>query len=161
MANGSPTSATKNGNELWDIFLVSPQSGEVTNLTASPDSADEAPAWSPDGKLIAYMTKAKTSPSFEIEIIDVTSRRTTHVTRNSPPHLGNMSPLWSPDGKLIAYTQDNASGKDSNIFLYDLSTQASTNLTPHTGDQTFSAAAFSPDGKTLLITSNAETAMTT
>src|SRR5471032_93427 len=38
----------KNGNELWDIFLVSPQTGEVTNLTASPDSADEAPAWSPD-----------------------------------------------------------------------------------------------------------------
>ncbi len=64
----------KNGNELWNIFLVSPQSGEVTNLTASPDSADEAPAWSPDSHLVAYMTKAKTSPSFEIEIIDIASR---------------------------------------------------------------------------------------
>ncbi len=67
----------KNGNELWDIFLVSPQTGEVTNLTASPDSADEAPAWSPDSRLVAYMTKAKTSPSFEIEIIDIASRLTT------------------------------------------------------------------------------------
>jgi dipeptidyl aminopeptidase/acylaminoacyl peptidase len=145
----------KNGNELWDIFLVSPQSGEVTNLTASPDSADEAPAWSPDSRFVAYMTKAKTSPSFEIEIIDIASRRTTHVTRNSPPHLGNMSPLWSPDGKRIAYTQDNASGKDSNVFLYEIATQTSTNLTSHSGDQTFSAAAWAPDGETLLVTSNA------
>jgi dipeptidyl aminopeptidase/acylaminoacyl peptidase len=145
----------KNGNELWDIFLVSPRSGEVTNLTASPDSADEAPAWSPDSRMVAYMTKAKTSPSFEIDIIDITSRRTTHVTRNSPPQLGNMSSLWSPDGKSIAYTQENASGKDSNIFVYDVATKAATNLTPHTGDQMYSAAAYSPDGKTLLITSNA------
>jgi dipeptidyl aminopeptidase/acylaminoacyl peptidase len=145
----------KDGNELWDIFLVSPQSGEVTNLTASPDSADEAPAWSPDSRLVAYMTKDKTSPSFEIEIIDIASRLTTHVTRNSPPHLGNTSPLWSPDGRSLAYTQENASGKDSNIFLYDLATKAATNLTPHSGDQTFHAAAFSPDGKTLLLTSNA------
>jgi dipeptidyl aminopeptidase/acylaminoacyl peptidase len=145
----------KNGNELWDIFLVSPQSGEVTNLTASPDSADEAPAWSPDSRLVAYMTKAKTSPSFEIEIIDIASRRTTHVTRNSPPQFGNMSPLWSPDGKRIAYTQHNASGKDSNVFLYDIATKASANLTPHSGDQTYSAAAWASDSKTLLVTSNA------
>ncbi len=145
----------KDGNELWNIFLVSPQSGEVTHLTAAPDTAFEAPAWSPDSRLVAYMTKAKTSPSFEIEVIDIASRRTTSVTHNSPPQLGNFSPLWSPDGKFIAYTQENASGKDSNIFLYDLAANSSTCLTPHSSDQTFSAAAFSPDGKTLLITSNA------
>jgi dipeptidyl aminopeptidase/acylaminoacyl peptidase len=145
----------KDGNELWDIFLVSPQSGEVTNLTASPNSADEAPAWSPDSRYVAYMTKDKTSASFEIDIIDIASRRTTHVTQNSPPQLGNMSPLWSPDGKQIAYTQQNASGKDSNIFLYDLAAKTASNLTSHSGDQTFYAAAFSRDGKTLLVTSNA------
>jgi len=145
----------KDGNELWNIFLVSPQSGEVTHLTAAPDTAFEAPAWSPDSRLVAYMSKAKTSPSFEIEIIDIASRRTTSVTRNSPPQLGNFSPLWSPDGKWVAYTQENASGKDSNIFLYDLATNSATCLTPHPGDQTYSATAFSPDGKSLLITSNA------
>jgi len=145
----------KNGNELWDIFLVNPKNGEVSNLTASPESADEAPAWSPDSHSIAYMTKAKTSPSFEIDIIDVGSRYTTHVTRNSPPQLGNISPIWSPDGRAVAYTQENASGKDSNVFLYDLATKTTTNLTTHTGDQTFSATAFSPDGKSVLVTSNA------
>jgi len=145
----------KEGNELWDIFLVSPQSGEVTNLTASPEAADEGPAWSPDSHSVAYMSKAKTSPSFEIEIIDIASRRTTHVTRNSPPQLGNLHPIWSPDGSFIAYTQENASGKDSNVFLYSLGEKSTKCLTPHSGDQTFEAAAFSPDGRTLLVTSNA------
>ena len=145
----------KDGNELWDIFLVSPQSGEVTNLTASPDSADEAPAWSPDSHFVAYQTKDKSSPSFELDVIDIDSRKTIHVTRNSPPHLGNFAPIWSPDGKSIVYTQHNASGKDSNIFLYDLHSKSATNLTPHTSERTYHPAAFSPDGKTLLITSNA------
>src|SRR5208282_5815120 len=145
----------KNGNELWDIFLVSPQSGEVTNLAATPESAEGAPAWSPDPKQVAYLTKAKTSPSFEIEMIDIASRIPTRITKNTPPQLGNVSPLWSSDGKAIAYTEENASGKDSNVFLYDLAAGRAMNLTPHSGDQTFSAAAFSPDGKSLLVTSNA------
>ena len=145
----------KNGNEMWNIFLVSPESGEATNLTAMPDSAEEEPAWSPDSKLVAYMTKAKSSPSFEIEFIDIATRMPTRITKNTPPQLGNVAPLWSPDGKRIAYTQENASGKDSNVFLYDLAAGTAVNLTPHSGDQTFYAAAFSPDGKRLLVTSNA------
>jgi dipeptidyl aminopeptidase/acylaminoacyl peptidase len=145
----------KDGDELWNIYLVSPISGEVTNLTAMPDAASEAPAWSPDSRSVAYMTKAKSSASYEIQIIDVATRRTTHVTRSSPPQLGNFSPIWSHDGSHIAYTQENASGKDSNIFLYDLASKSSTCLTPHRGDQTFAAAALSPDGRSLLITSNA------
>ena len=145
----------KDGNELWDIFLVSPQSGEVTRLTAKPESAEEEPAWSPDSKQVAYMSKARTSPSFEIEIIDIATRLTRQLTHDTPPQLGNVSPIWSPDGRSIVYTQQNASGKDSNIFVYDLAAGTATNLTPHKGDQTYVAAAWSPDGKTLLITSNA------
>ena len=145
----------KDGDELWNIYLVSPASGEVTNLTAAPDRASESPAWSPDSTRVAYMSKAKTSSSYEIDIIDVASRRTTHVTRNSPPEIGNGSPLWSPDGRFIAYTADHASGKDSNIYLYDVAAKTSVCLTPHTGDHNYSAAAFSPDSHSLLITSNA------
>ena len=45
------------GDEQWDIFLVSPKTGDVVNLTTSPDSAEVEPAWSPDGRPIAYATK--------------------------------------------------------------------------------------------------------
>src|SRR5271166_2961318 len=56
------------GDEQWDVFLVSPKTGDVVNLTTSPESGDEEPTWSPDSRQIAYITKPKTGSSFEIEL---------------------------------------------------------------------------------------------
>jgi dipeptidyl aminopeptidase/acylaminoacyl peptidase len=143
------------GNELWDIYLVSPKSGEVRNLTVSPDYDDEQPTWSPDGKRLAFITRHKDSPSFEIDIIDVATGHTTHVTRDTGKQWSNHSPLWSPDGKFLAFTRDHASGKDSDVFLANLASGEVSQLTPHTGDAIHAAAHFSPDGKQLLLTSDA------
>src|SRR5262245_24197153 len=38
------------GNEQWDLFLVSPTNGQVMNLTNTPEISEESPAWSPDGR---------------------------------------------------------------------------------------------------------------
>src|SRR5207302_10300270 len=35
------------GDEQWDIFVVSPLNGDVINLTKTPDIAEESPTWSP------------------------------------------------------------------------------------------------------------------
>ncbi|HYL92172.1 MAG TPA: hypothetical protein VEW69_03345, partial [Alphaproteobacteria bacterium] len=51
------------GNEHWDIFLVSPSNGQVTNLTNTPEIAEDSPAWSPDSTMLAYTVKPKESPS--------------------------------------------------------------------------------------------------
>jgi len=143
------------GDELWDIYLVSSNNGQVMNLTASHERDNEEPAWSPDGRSVAYITRPKTSPSFEIDVIEVETHRTRHLTRNTEPEWSNYGPIWSRDGRLLAFTRSHASAKDSNIFIADLATGALTNVTPHSGDQTWYAAAFSPDGSQLLVTSNA------
>ena len=144
------------GDEQWDIFIVSPATGEIMNLTDTRLIAEEQPTWSPDGRKLAYMVKPKTSPSFEIDVLDFLSREVHHLTANTPKELGNVSPVWSKDGKSIAYTQQHAAGKDSNIFISELATGKSINLTPHTGEHNFSAHDWSPDGTKLLITSDAE-----
>ena len=72
------------GDEQWDVFLVSPKTGDVVNLTTSPESAEEEPAWSPDGRQLAYITKPKTGSSFEIELMDVATRHVRHLTRTRP-----------------------------------------------------------------------------
>src|SRR5208283_607843 len=45
------------GDELWDIFMVSPKSGKVVNLTSTRDIAETDPTWSPDGRYLAYLVK--------------------------------------------------------------------------------------------------------
>lgn len=143
------------GDEQWDIFLVSPKNGEVTNLTISPESAERVPVWSPDGKQLAYLTKPKTGSSYEVELMDIATHHVRHVTKNTPKELSNHAPIVSNDGKFLVYTQEHATGKDGNIFIVDLASGQSTNLTPHEGRHNYFAADISPDGKTLLITSDA------
>jgi len=143
------------GDEQWDIFVVSPLGGEVINLTHTPEIAEEDPQWSPDGRMLAYVVKPKTSSTFEIDVMDFATQEVRHLTSGTPKERGNVSPLWSHDGKRIAYTQVHAKGTDSDIYVVDVATAQSTRLTPHSGEQLYSVNDWSPDGKKLLITSNA------
>ncbi len=143
------------GDEQWDIFLVSPKSGQVVNLTNTREIAEESPAWSSDGRYLAYMVKPKTSSVFEIDVYDTVLRDIKHLTTGTAADRMNVSPLWSPDGKFVVYTQEQAKGTDSNIFLVDVASAQSKLLTPHQGERTYSANDVSPDGTSVLITSNA------
>jgi len=143
------------GDEQWDIFLVSPKTGQVVNLTNTREIAEESPAWSHDGRYLAYMVKPKTSSVFEIDIYDTVMRDVKHLTAGTAKDRMNVAPIWSADGAFIVYTQEQAKGTDSNIFVVDVATSQSTLLTPHDGEYTYSANDVSPDGKHVLITSNA------
>ena len=143
------------GDEQWDIFVVNAQNGEVTNLTRTKDISEESPAWSPDGKWIAYTVKPRASSTYEIDLINPSTRQIKHLTTSTPKELSNGGIIWSHDGKSIVYTQSHATGKDSNVFLLDVATGHSTLLTPHKGEYNYSASDLSPDGKWVLLTSNA------
>jgi len=148
-------SSDYDGNEQWDMFVVSPQTGEVVNLTNTPEIAEQSPTWSYDGKSLAYMVKPQTSPSYEIYVINMLTRRGRALTSGTAKELGNYHPVWSRDGKFIVYTQAHANGANSNLFMVDVASGKSTNLTPHSGEHLYSAEAISPDGRQVLITSNA------
>jgi dipeptidyl aminopeptidase/acylaminoacyl peptidase len=144
------------GDEQWDIFLVSPKSGMVVNVTRTREISEEDPAWSPDGRFLAYTVKPKSSPTHEIDVFDTLMRDVKHVTTGTPRTLSNFSPIWLPDGKSIVYSQSNAKGTDSNIFIADIASGKSTLLTPHSGEQEFVASDVASDASSLLITSNAQ-----
>ena len=143
------------GDEQWDIFFVSPKTGQVVNVTNTREVAEVGPAWSPHGRYLAYMVKPKTSSVYEIDVFDTLMRQTKHLTTGTPKEKMNVGPIWSKDGKFIVYTQEQAKGTDSNILIAELATAKSTLLTPHDGEHLYSASDISPDGKKVLITSNA------
>src|SRR5215813_2067652 len=141
------------GDEQWDIFLVSPKTGQVVNVTNTREIAEESPAWSPDGRYLAYMVKPRTSSVYEIDVYDTLMRDVKHITTGTPDDWVNDHPIWSSDGKWIAYTRSQAKGTDSNIYVAEVATGKSTLLTPHDGEHIYVADDFSPDGKHLLMTS--------
>ncbi len=143
------------GDELWDIFLVSPKTGKVVNLTQTREIAEMDPTWSPDGRYLAYLVKPKTSAAYEIDIYDMIMREVKHITTNTPQDKRNVNPIWSKDGKSIIYTQEQAKGTDSNIFMANVESGESTLLTPHDGEMLYFADDISPDGQHILLTSNA------
>jgi dipeptidyl aminopeptidase/acylaminoacyl peptidase len=148
-----------NGDEIWDIFLVSPKTGKVVNLTQTSEIAESNPTWSPDGRYLAYEARPKTSAAVEIDVYDLVLRELKHITTGTPQDKANSGPIWSKDGKYIVYTQVQAKGTDSNIFISDVATGKSTLLTRHDGEQLYFANDISTrgmtDADTILLTSNA------
>jgi dipeptidyl aminopeptidase/acylaminoacyl peptidase len=143
------------GDEQWDIFLVSPKTGQVVNVTNTREISERSPTWSPDGRYLAYTVKPKISSVYEIDVYDTVLRSVKHLTTGTAQDRTNSAPVWSADGKFIVYTQWQSKGTDSNLFLVDVDGAHSELLTPHEGERTYSADAVSADGKTVLITSNA------
>ncbi len=78
-----------------------------------------------------------------------------HVTHGTPHHLSVANFVWSRDGTQTVYTLETANGKDSTIMLADVAAGKSKNLTRHKGELHFVANDWSPDGKSLLLTSDA------
>lgn len=100
--------------EAWgEIFTVPTDKGDIRNITRSPAVADRDPAWSPDGKSIAYFSDE--SGEYELAIRDQSGLGDVrHVNLGNPPSFF-YTPTWSPDSKKIAYTD-----KRLNLWYVDL-----------------------------------------
>jgi TolB protein len=105
-----------------------------------------SPAWSPDGKWIAYV-------SFEnhlsaVYVQQVQSGQRTCVSMRAGI---NGAPAWSPDGRKLALTLSGDSGHPQ-IYLLDLGNQHLTRLTDSPSINT--EAVWSPDGRFIYFTSD-------
>jgi dipeptidyl aminopeptidase/acylaminoacyl peptidase len=144
------------GNELWDIFAVPSEGGDVENLTGSADVAERAPRWSPDGRTIALNVKAKTGTQSNLALLDWASRKIRQLTDERSPDRSWSSVAWSADGKTLYANRTELSESDGDVFAIDAATGKDTNLTPHQGNVLHLASALSPNGKSLLISSTAK-----
>jgi tricorn protease len=89
--------------EAWgEIFTVPTDKGDIRNVTHSPAVADRDPAWSPDGKSIAYFSDE--SGEYDLAIREQNGLGAVrHLSLGNPPSFF-YGPTWSPDSKKIAYT---------------------------------------------------------
>ena len=109
----SPSGARAVFEAHGEIFTVPAEKGDIRNLTRTPGAAERNPAWSPDGKSIAYFS-------------DETGEYALYIRDQAgliPPRKIDLGAVpsffyaltWSPDSKKIAYTD-----KRLNYWYVDL-----------------------------------------
>jgi Tol biopolymer transport system component len=117
----------------------------------SREGGDFDPAWSPDGKRIAFTSLRGGSP--QIYILNLGDNNVTRLTEaSSDVNLPDwsMQPAWSPSGKQIVFTGHSRLTDALQIWVMSDTGQNQKNLVPRRSEFWNFLPAWSPDGKTIL-----------
>jgi dipeptidyl aminopeptidase/acylaminoacyl peptidase len=92
------------------LYAFDVSSKKATQLT-SGDFDDNEPAWSPDGKSLAFTSNRSSDPdrNYNSDIWVVAadnSDKGAHLTQITTNPGSDRAPAWSPDGKWIAYVTE-------------------------------------------------------
>jgi TolB protein len=101
------------------------------------------PAWSPDGRAIAFQTRRRPQGHRSVNVINADGTAEREAARGGRP-------TWSPDGRKIAFV----SGRDGNyeIYVMDADGGGQQNLTRHPAADQYPV--WSPDGRKIAFVSN-------
>ncbi|MBO0860409.1 MAG: PD40 domain-containing protein [Chloracidobacterium sp.] len=95
----SPTGARAVFEARGEIITVPAEKGDSRNITNTTGVMERDPAWSPDGKWIAYFS----DESGEYALYARDQKGEGEVKKIALPPTFYNSPMWSPDSKKIAF----------------------------------------------------------
>ena len=122
-----------------DLWTAPAKEGTPRNLTRTSGASERDPAWSPDGKSVAYLSDA--TGEYELYLMPADGRgEPKKLTSGSRKYLYMGS--WSPDGKKLTY-----SDKPGNLYVLDLASGKATKV--DTSPLGTLSAEWSPDSRWL------------
>ncbi len=133
-----------------------------STLLLPGDYDEAAPAWSPDGRSIAFVSRRRPdydrTDNYDLYVVEATAgaeprQLTTFEGPDLDPEWGGRAPAWSPDGSLIAYVQGGPLALlyygGQKVAVVPAAGGPARVLTP-TLDRNVLSPTFSPDGSSVL-----------
>jgi tricorn protease len=123
-----------------EIFTVPAEKGDARNLSADPQAADRAPAWSPDGRSVSWFSDA--GGEYQLVIADQFGDGKRVIPIPDPTYF--YTPRWSPDSRVLAFGDANRA-----LWCVEVATGKLTRIDDEgfAGPDRFIAPAWSPDSR--------------
>lgn len=138
---------TESGNKKRRIYrlLLADIDGARERVLLQSGQPIVSPAWSPNGREIAYVSFESSRPAIYRQHLATGRREKLTAFKGL-----NGAPVFSPDGRRLALTLS----KDGNpeVYVMDLASRSLRRVTSHYAIET--EAAWTPDGNSLLFTSD-------
>jgi len=136
----------------FDIYVkLIGTGGPPLRLTSNP-AEDYSPAWSPDGRFIAFVRDLSREKSAVLVIpaLGGPERQVAEIPNFSVAQLPIPNLAWSPDGKWLAISDRDSPTAPFGLALLSVETTEKRTITsPPAQTIGDSAPAFSPDGRAL------------
>lgn len=139
-------SVSRSAGQTRHRLIVADSDGENSRVVVESPDPLMSPAWSPDGRRIAYVSFEDNRSSIFIQTLRDGSRQRV----SSRPGI-NGAPSFSPDGRKLVLTLSQDTG-NPDVYVLNLANQVLTRLTRDPGIDT--EAAWSPDGESIYFTSD-------
>lgn len=137
----SPTGIRAVFEARGEIITVPLDKGDARNITNTPGAHERNPAWSPDGKYIAFFSDE--SGEYQLVLRDQKAMQPSVTIRLNEADF-YYTPVWSPDSKKILF-----SNKHLQLFYVDIDTKKLVKIDEDSYDRpdAFFAASWSADSK--------------
>ena len=141
--NADPDAATSTNSDIYTVPIIG---GEMERITRGL-GADNAPLYSPDGKMLAFRSQERAgyeSDRWRLMVLDRASGKTTNLSEALDRWVESMT--WLPDSERLVFTTEDrgrtglqmisASGGGARVII--------------SGASTLDDVQFSPDGETMI-----------
>ncbi len=138
------------GNEREQLFLLSADGAEVTQLTDHPDVIHNFGGWSSDGRRVAFAANRNHPVHFGVYVQDVVSGEEDLVFEEDG---SNRVAGWSPDDRFLVVIRANTTF-DADLFLVDVHKRSARQLALGCGEAVYADIAWTPGGEGFYLITN-------
>ena len=142
VSNHDANEARSTNKDLW---IVPTNGTQAVNITSANKAFDGDPAYSPDGKYIAYRTQmipGYESDRLRLAIYDRSTRENIILTEGYDNWVNDIA--WAPDSRTIFFLTD----LQGHVPLYAIDIRTKK-ITPIIDAKTIDAFTIAPDGKAI------------